>query len=208
MSVTLRSPVAMRSRRSSKSISPVKEGGCWETDTVCSGDRLINEHASRLSWWFVAFLVVLALVLVGLITQHAYITEPTGSWSNLHASSWIQPTPRALGSLVGIAITIDVYVSYMIALKKGHLDKYVGQFLLSTVIRVGLWLIFLYGLAYGGTIGSMLALVVLALVLGWGFMTSHSHAPLHSWISMLQLLFVLFLLVWLGSAGVKVWPSA
>lgn len=204
MSVKLRSPIAVRKSRLSK-IRP-EEGKCWE-ESVCSGDRLINEHASRVSWWVAAILVVVALILVGVIMQHAFNTAFTGPWSTLHASSWIQPTPRALASLVGIALTLDVYSSYMMALKKGHLDKYVGQFMLGTFLRLGLWIFFLYGVSYGGTIGSMFALITLALVLGWGFMTSHSHAPLHSWISVLQLVFVLFLIGWLSTSGAKLWPT-
>jgi uncharacterized membrane protein YedE/YeeE len=152
-------------------------------------------------------LVVLALVFVGVIMQHAFVTENTGPWSLLNASTWIQPTPRALASLVGIALTLDVYTSYMMALKKGHLDRYVGQFLLGTVLRVGLWIFFLFGVSYGGTIGSMFALVTLAIMLGWGFMSSHAHAPLHAWISLLEFVFVVFLIVWLATSGAKIWPT-
>lgn len=211
MSISLRrSPAEKRKERAREEAalrSSKSSGGCWETENVCSGDRLINEHASRVSWWLVAALVVLALILDGVISEHAFTTEHTGSWSNLHASSWIQPTPRALGSLVGIVLVLDVYVNYMMALKKGHLDRYVGQFLLNTVLRVALWLFFLYGLSYGGTIGSMLALVVLVGILGWGFLTSHSCAPLHSWISVLELVFVVFLIVWVSTTGAKLWPT-
>lgn len=174
---------------------------------MCSGDRLINEHATRVSWWLAALMVVIALILVGVIMQHAFNTQNTGSWSALHASTWIQPTPRALASLVGIAITLDVYSSYMMALKKGHLDKYVGQFVLGTFIKTALWIFFLYGLSYAGTIGSMFALITLALALGWSFLTSHSHAPLHSWMAALELLFVGFLIVWLSTSGATIWPS-
>jgi hypothetical protein len=154
----------------------------------------------------VSFLVIVALVLIGIIGQHAFNTEHTGPWSTLNSSSWIQPTPRALASLVGITLVIDMYTSYIMALKKGHLDNYIGQFLLSAVIRICLWIFFLYGLSYGGFIGSMLSLIVLAIVVAWGFMTSHSCAPLHAWISALELLFIGFLIVWLATAGVKVMP--
>lgn len=181
--------------------------GCWETETLCSGDKLIKEHASRISWWLVTVLVVVALILVGLIAQRSFNTQMTGPWSNLHASSWIQPTPRALGSLVGIAIVLDMYTSYMMALKRGHLDRMVGQFLLTSFIRTSLWIYFLYGLSYGGDIGSMFSLILLAVILAWGFMTSHSCAPLHSWISMVEFIFVLFLIVWLATSSVTVVPS-
>jgi hypothetical protein len=179
-----------------------------EVDTVCSGDRLISEHATRVSWWLASGLVVLALVFVGVIGQHAFKTHTTGPWSALHASSWIQPTPRALASLVGIALVLDIYISYMMALRKGHLDRFVGQFLLGTLLRTGLWLFFLYGLAYGGYIGSMFAVITLALMLAWGFMSSHSYAPFHSWLSALEFVFVIFLTVWLATSNAKVWPSA
>ncbi len=181
-------------------------GECWE-ESVCSGDVLINEHATRISWWVAAVLVVIALTLIGVIMQHAFVTENTGPWSNLNASSWIQPTPRALASLVGIALTLDLYTSYMMALKKGHLDKFIGQFVLGAIVRTGLWIFFLYGLSYGGTIGSMFALFTLAVLLGWGFLTSHAHAPLHSWISMLEFAFVIFLIVWISTSGAKIWPT-
>ncbi len=202
MSLKVRSPIVAKRR----SLPRTKVGDCWE-ESVCSGDRLINEHATRISWWIASGLVVLALILVGVIMQHAFLTENTGPWSVLNASSWIQPTPRALASLVGITLTLDVYTSYMMALKKGHLDKYVGQFLLATFLRLGLWIFFLYGLAYAGTIGSMFALIALAVVIGWGFMTSHSNAPLHSWMALLELVFVLFLIVWLSTSNARIWPT-
>lgn len=169
----------------------------------------MSDHASRVAWWFVAALVVLAIILDAVIMEHAYRDDVagTGTWSTLNASSWIQPSPRALASLVGIAIVLDVYTSYMMALKKGHLDKYVGQFLLGTVMRVALWLFFLFGVSYGGTIGSMFSLVVLGVILVWGMMTSHATSPLHAWISMLELVFVIFLVIWLSTTTAKIWPS-
>lgn len=181
--------------------------GCWDADSVCSGERLINEHATRVSWWLVVVMAVIALTLIGIITEHAYRTQLTGPWSNLHASSWIQPTPRALGSLVSLAMLLDLYTSYMMALRKGHLDRFVGQFLLTSFLRVSLWIYFMYGVANGGTIGSMFSLIILAVIIGWGFLTSHSCAPLHAWISMVELLFVLFLIVWLATTGVAVVPT-
>lgn len=194
--------------REEAALRSARKGDCWENESVCSGDRLINEHASRVTWWLVLGMVVVALLLDGIIMQHASRTEATGGpWTQLHASSWIQPTPRALASLVGIVLTLDVYTSYMMALKKGHLDRYMGQFLLSTVLRVALWIFFLYGVSYGGTVGSMISLLVLALMLLWGILTSHSCAPLHTWISMLELGFVGFLSVWLLTSHATVWPK-
>lgn len=200
MSVT----VGLRTR--TRTQENAKAEGCWG-DSLCLGDRLVAEHASRLAWWLVGGLVILALVLDALIMRHAHNTANFGSWSMLSPSSWIHPTPHALASLVGLAIVLDAYTSYMMALRKGHVDKYVGQFLLSMVIRISLWLFFLYGVAYGGTIGSMLSLVVLGVILVWGMMTSHQTSPLHAWISVLELAFVVFLIIWLSTSNVKLWPS-
>lgn len=200
--ITVRTEPVKETRRVRRS-----EAGCWEDDNECSGERIINEHAGRLSWWLVGVLLVVALILVGVTGQHAYATQLTGPWSTLHASSWIQPTPRALASLVGITIALDLYTSYMMALKRGHLDRHLGQFLLTSFIRVGLWIFFMEGVAYGGTIGSMLALITLALVLVWGVLSSHSCAPLHTWISILELVFVFYLMCWLGTTGAKVLPQ-
>lgn len=204
------SVTTVRRRSSSRNREEQQRGGgCWD-ETVCSGDKLMREHASRVVWWLVIVLVGVALLLDGLIMTHAHNDEVlgTGSWNRLMGPTWLQPTPRALGSLVGIAITLDVYLSYMMALKKGHLDKYVGQFLIGTVIRVALWLFFLYGLSYDGTIGSMLSLIVLGVMLVWGMMTSHATSPLHAWVSLLELVFVFFMIGWLATANVKIWPSA
>lgn len=206
MSVKLRSPVVVRkSRRRSR--DPMEGSGCWET-SVCDGDRLINEHGNRVSWWLVAVFAVVAMILVGVIMQHAHNTATTGGWSVLHASSWIQPTTNALASLVGITILLDLYTSYMIALKKGHLDRYVGQFLLSAFIKTALYIFYLYGLANYGTIGSFFAIITLMIMTAWNFMTSHYFSPLFAWIQALILAFQVFLTVFLTTSGAKVWPSA
>lgn len=203
MSVTVRSPIVARKTRRREAL----EGSCWE-ESVCSGDKLINEHASRISWWLTAVFVVVALVLVGVIMQNTYKNATTGPFSLMTASSWIQPTPRALASLVGIAVVLDTYTSYMIALKKGHLDKYVGQFVLSTFLKIGFWVLFVEGIRVGATIGSFFALIGLALMLGWSFLTSHSATLIYSLLHALLFAFVIFLIVWIATSNVVIWPSA
>lgn len=185
----------------------MEDSECWG-ESVCSGDELINSHANRVSWWLAAIFVVAALILVGVIMHHAANTATTGPWSTLHPSTWIAATPNALASLVGITIVLDVYTSYMLALKKGHLDRYVGQFVLGLFMRVALWIFVLHGLSYGGTIGSMFALLALAVMTAWSVMTSHSTNMLYSLIHALVFAFVIFLIVYLVTSGAKVWPSA
>lgn len=205
MSVTVRSPVVVRRSRRSKGVY-LEDTGCWE-ESVCSGDKLINEHANRISWWLVGTMVVVALILLGVIFTYANNTATTGSWSTMHPSTWIAATPHAMASLLGITVVLDSYTTYMIALKKGHLDRYVGQFLLGMFIKLALIVFFSFGLAHYGSIGSMFSILGLTAITLWSFLTSHSHSPLFAWLHLLVLAWYIFLIVYLATSGVKIWPS-
>lgn len=180
---------------------------CWQGESLCAGDVLAQEHGARLTWWLTGIFVIIALILDITIMNHANDTATTGPWSQLSSRSWLQPTPRALGSIVGIAIVMDAYVSYMMAIAKGHLDKYPGQYVMGLFIRLALYIFFLYGVSYGGFIGSMLALITLGLSLVWSILTGHSCSPIHAWLNILELAFVFIMGLWLGLSGVTVWPS-
>lgn len=181
--------------------------GCFD-DSVCGGEDLMNNHVNRVSWWLTAILTVIALIVVIVLgaMMNSSSATPGSSWSYLNASGWIQPTPNSLAALIGMAMILDVYVGYMQALRKGHLDHSVGQYVLRTVIHIGLWLLILYGIGHYGYIGSMFGLLVLGVSLLWQAFTSHGCAPFYTWVSMVELAFVVFLTIWLGTAQVKIWP--
>lgn len=173
---------------------------------LCSGEQLLEKHAMRVAWWLTLVLVVIGIVWVLFITDKMD-NDPTSPWNSLAVNTWISPTARSLGALVGLVIVLSTYSNYMLSMHKGHLDNYPAQYAISAALRVTLWVFFLHGLAYGGTIGSAFSLATLAVLTTWGVLTGHVHSPYHAWLTVTELGFIIFLLVWMTLARATMFPS-
>src|SRR6185437_1324323 len=174
--------------------------------TLCKGDELMNSHSWRMVWWLTVVLVLVAVILIALLANKMD-NDATSAWHVLSVNTSISPTAQCLGALVGLMAVFAAYTSYMLGYHKGHLDNYPAQYGISVFLRLSLWVYFMYGFAYGGTIGSCFSLLLLLVLTLWNVMTGHSYSAYHSWLTLVELAFIVFLLIWMSLSRAAMFPS-
>ncbi len=164
------------------------------------------KHAWRITWWFTLAVVLAAVIGVAVISDKVD-NDPTSGWNSLTVNTWISPSVRALAALVGLVVVLTAYTTYMLSFKKGHLDNFGLHYAINVFIQVSLWVYFMYGVSFSGTIGATFALATLAILASWSILTGHGHSPIHAWATVLELGFIVFLFVWLALTRAPMLPS-
>jgi hypothetical protein len=182
---------------------------CEAPETMCGGEELLRKHSSRSVWWITIAIAVLFVILIIPLTMKMQndFNAGTGSFTALYSNSLISPSATSLGFLVGILILYDAYTTYMICMHKGHLDNSPIRYSFATLIRLACFVFFMYGVAYGATIGSTIALVTLCGLIGWQIVTSYTYSPFYVYLQVFELAAVIFLLVWLQLTGAVMLPT-